>query len=411
MPTMLSRLFSNQVLSLGIAATVGVGTALPSVAEPSRRVASSPIQLAQAVAFSDIGGNTYEAEIVRAAELGLIAGPGDGTFRPASTVTREQAVSIILSFLNVTEAQLGEAANPFQDVPSDRWSAAKIAFAAQTDIVAGRGNGRFDPTATVTRAELMAMLSNAYAIRYGDRSDAPDPNFTFTDISGHWAEETISQLSRYCGGVSRPLNEQGTAFAPNAGATRAYTAAAVVHLSDCDNYEAGVITTPVDNSTTPDTVTTQSLGALSQPQVSELLAAHNRYRADVGIDPLSWSADLSLSAQDWADQLAATGTFSHSSREQRDNAGENLALNSNPSLTVMVDQWGAEKANYIPGVPLSQASTTGNFGDIGHYTQMVWRDTTQVGCGVASGVYQGVNATFLVCQYNPPGNFNNGIPY
>ncbi|MEO1127007.1 MAG: S-layer homology domain-containing protein [Cyanobacteria bacterium J06639_16] len=413
-----SRLVRHITTSTALSLTIGMwaGTATPSLSQSSiSESQGSPVEVAQAVAFSDIGGNLYEAEIIKAAQLGFIAGPGDGTFRPNNTVTREQAVSIILSYLDVTDADLAGVSNPFRDVPGDRWSEAKIAFAAENGIVAGRGNGRFDPTATVTRAELMAMLSNAHVWRGGEGSSGA-PNFDFSDISGHWAEGTVLGMSSMCGGVARPLNERGNSFAPNTGATRAYTAAAIVRLADCQAYESGTASAdtgagaanPSGTSGTipPENVaTTQGLGALNQSQVNELLAAHNRYRSEVGVSSLTWSADLSLSAQQWADQLASTGSFEHSTGN---GYGENLALNSNPSLTVLVDQWGAEKADYIPGVPFSQASTGGV---IGHYTQIVWRDTTEVGCGVAIGSYQGFDATFLVCQYNPPGNYSNQVPY
>ncbi|MEM9979164.1 MAG: S-layer homology domain-containing protein [Cyanobacteria bacterium P01_D01_bin.2] len=379
-----------------------VGTATPSFSQPTPPLA----HLAQANGvFSDIGGTLYEAEITRAAQMGFIAGPGDGTFRPNDTVTREQAVSIILSYGGVTDAQLAGVANPFRDVPSGRWSEAKIAYAAQNGIVAGRGNGRFDPTATVTRAELMAMLANAYEIFAGARGEPyPAPNFTFSDVAGHWAEGTVAWMSRFCGGVARPLNDSGLVFAPDMGATRAYTAAAVARLADCNSYEAGVASSG-SNTNGSSNLDSQATGSLSQAEINQLLTAHNRYRVEVGVPALTWSPTLTASAQQWANQLAAEGAFYHSNT----NSGENLAAGTTGaySLTDLVDLWGAEKANYIPGRPLSEASTTGNFGDIGHYTQVVWRDTTEVGCGVATSGGQSI----LVCQYNPAGNFNNGIPY
>ena len=414
-----SKLKQHLFVGATISLTLGVWT---STAPPGFGQ-SAPLlsQMAQAnVAFSDISGNRYESEIRRAAQLGFIAGPGDGTFRPDNTVTREQAVSIILAYGGITDAQLAGISNPFRDVPRGRWSEAKIGYAAQNGIVAGRGNARFDPTAKVTRAELMAMLANAHELHEDiDRPGNPNPNFTFSDISGHWAEETVTVMASLCGGVARPLNESGNAFAPNTGATRAYTAAAIVRLADCQTNESSTASTGNNasaNAADTPQMTSQSIaqgvGTLSQADINEILNAHNRYRTEVGLSPLTWSASLATTAQEWADQLAATGTFNHSSRDQRNGAGENLAWNTVPSLTGMVDQWGAEQANYIPGVPLGQASTTGNFGDIGHYTQIVWRDTTTVGCGLASGSINGSPVgTFLVCQYDPPGNFNNGVPY
>lgn len=135
-------------------------------------------------------------------------------------------------------------------------------------------------------------------------------------------------------------------------------------------------------------------GALNG-QVQEILAAHNRYRAEVGVPPLQWSAILATSAQQWANQLAASGILQHSG------AGENLAQGSNGafSVTSLVDMWGSEKQYFIYGI-FPEVSNSGSWSDVGHYTQMVWKNTTEVGCGLASGNGSDV----LVCHYNPAGN-------
>jgi Cysteine-rich secretory protein family len=130
-------------------------------------------------------------------------------------------------------------------------------------------------------------------------------------------------------------------------------------------------------------------------QIQEILAVHNRYRAEVGVPPLRWSNNLASSAQQWANHLAQTGTFQHSQ------AGENLAQGTSGafSITQLVDMWGNEKQYFHQG-SFPDISSTGNWGDVGHYTQVVWRNTTEVGCGLASGNGNDV----LVCHYNPVGN-------
>ena len=130
-------------------------------------------------------------------------------------------------------------------------------------------------------------------------------------------------------------------------------------------------------------------------QIQAILAAHNSYRAQVGVPPLQWSTSLAASAQDWANHLAATGPLVHSG------SGENLAEATAGalSLTQLVDMWGNEKQYFVAGT-FPNISTTGNWEDVGHYTQVVWRNTTQVGGGVATG--QGND--YLVCHYNPAGN-------
>jgi len=46
-------------------------------------------------------------------------------------------------------------------------------------------------------------------------------------------------------------------------------------------------------------------------------------------------------------------------------------------------------------------------GMCGHYTQIVWRDTKELGCGVA----RGGDREIWVCDYSPPGNYQGRLPY
>ena len=128
---------------------------------------------------------------------------------------------------------------------------------------------------------------------------------------------------------------------------------------------------------------------------AELLAAHNAYRTSLGLPPLRWSDALAASAQNWAEHLAETGQLEHSG------SGQNLAMAAagTKSLTQLVDLWGSEQANFTDGY-FPDISTTGNWMDAGHYSQIVWKDTTEVGCGFAENDGNDV----LVCDYDPPGN-------
>lgn len=142
--------------------------------------------------------------------------------------------------------------------------------------------------------------------------------------------------------------------------------------------------------------------ALAEPLSPDaLLARHNHYRQELKLEPLVWSETLAQSAQAWADQLAATGSFKHSTTPY----GENLWMGTAGAYAQadMVDSWGREKQHYAHGV--FPNVTTG--GVVGHYTQIVWRNTRQVGCGLATGKGSDV----LVCQYDPPGNWRGETPY
>jgi uncharacterized protein YkwD len=137
-----------------------------------------------------------------------------------------------------------------------------------------------------------------------------------------------------------------------------------------------------------------------KPMIRKILAAHNRYRAELNLPMLKWSNRLARDAQKWANRLAALGgkTLQHDPNSKQ---GENLWLGSSGAFSYqqMVDAWGAEKQNFVRGT-FPNVSKTGNWSDVGHYTQIIWRKTKQVGCAIVTA---GGN-DILVCRYNPPGN-------
>jgi hypothetical protein len=192
--------------------------------------------------FRDTANDIYATEIAQAVNLGFIAGfQEDNTFRPLQSLTREQLVSMVLEALDtlpdVNVAIAPVSRNPFPDVSASRWSAAKIQFAQSSGIVTGYQDGSFRPSQAVTRAELMAVLRRAaeYAQAQQGESASLENSGTatiFSDIQGHWANALIEQMSTYCG-VASPLNERGTAFAPDTSAQRNYAAAATLRMLNC----------------------------------------------------------------------------------------------------------------------------------------------------------------------------------
>ncbi len=192
--------------------------------------------------FRDVAGDIYLEAIQEAVALQFIKGFEDNTFRPQTALTREQIVSMILEALKTlpnspVTIPATTPTSPYPDVKADRWSAAKIAYARQNNIVSGYEDGSFRPTQAVTRAELMALLRRAseYALTLQGKESTLSPDSApteFSDIEGHWAQPLIKQMSAYCG-VASPLNERGTLFAPNESGLRNYAAAATLRMLTC----------------------------------------------------------------------------------------------------------------------------------------------------------------------------------
>ncbi len=132
----------------------------------------------------------------------------------------------------------------------------------------------------------------------------------------------------------------------------------------------------------------------------QILEAHNKYRSAVGVPPLVWSDELARAAQVWANTLSLDAQFAHDPSVR--NQGENLWMGTAGAFTPtqMVDGWGQERRHFKFGT-FPDVSTTANWFDVGHYTQMVWKNTTSVGCAGSTGsdgYYR------LVCRYSPAGN-------
>ena len=134
---------------------------------------------------------------------------------------------------------------------------------------------------------------------------------------------------------------------------------------------------------------------------ARLLAIHNAERARVHAPPLQWDPQLAASAATYGPVLARMGRLEHSPRASRPGQRENLWMGPRGvySPEQMVGGWIAERAFFRPGL-FPNVSRTGNWSDVSHYTQMIWRGTTRVGCAIQPAG----RMEYLICRYSPPGN-------
>lgn len=148
-----------------------------------------------------------------------------------------------------------------------------------------------------------------------------------------------------------------------------------------------------------------ALGAVPSPVAAQLLQAHNLERRAVGAAPLVWDSRLAAAADVYAAELARTGRWGHAPEHQRVGQGENLWMGTRGFFTPhrMVADWASGKRLFKPGI-FPNVSRSGNWADVGHYTQIVWPATTRVGCSVRSSAQW----DYLVCRYSAPGNMAGG---
>lgn len=140
---------------------------------------------------------------------------------------------------------------------------------------------------------------------------------------------------------------------------------------------------------------------LNAASIEEMLKAHNEIRRARRIRPLKWSPSLAQSAQQWAEHLASIGVLEHNLRLR---AGQNLYVihgaTTRPALVVR--NWSEEARDYREPQNYCRPGAV-----CGHFTQIIWAATEEVGCGVAGDT----RGQFWVCFYLPPGNFVGQKPY
>ncbi|NBD10237.1 MULTISPECIES: CAP domain-containing protein [Corallococcus] len=149
------------------------------------------------------------------------------------------------------------------------------------------------------------------------------------------------------------------------------------------------------------------------PFATDMLEAHNAARAAAqptpspALSPLTWDPAVADVARKWADNCK----FEHNAG--RGNAGENIAA-ATPGVW---DTKGAVKIWVDEAADYDYAKNTCASGQVcGHYTQVVWRNSSRLGCATkrcTTGSPFGGSGTwdFWVCNYAPPGNYVGQRPY
>ncbi|CDH12511.1 related to Protein PRY2 [Zygosaccharomyces bailii ISA1307] len=134
-----------------------------------------------------------------------------------------------------------------------------------------------------------------------------------------------------------------------------------------------------------------SASSTSSDFQSTMVDGHNDKRAKhESTESLEWDDSLAQYAQNYADKYDCSGSLTHSGGPY----GENLAVGYSNQGTI--DAWYNEIEKYNWSDPGFSDST-------GHFTQVVWKSTTKVGCG--SKQCGGSVGTYVICSYNPAGNF------
>lgn len=128
---------------------------------------------------------------------------------------------------------------------------------------------------------------------------------------------------------------------------------------------------------------------------TDILAHHNKLRQLHKAPALKWNSSIAAFAQAWAQKLANENKMYHRSRNSY---GENIYMTSDSDVDGIdpVQAWYDEIKDYNYSSPGFSSAT-------GHFTQVVWVDSTELGCGKAASD----GGTYVVCNYSPHGNITN----
>jgi len=121
-----------------------------------------------------------------------------------------------------------------------------------------------------------------------------------------------------------------------------------------------------------------------------------------GAPPHKYNLTLKKSALKYAKTLTKTQVFKHSDAKKRPGVGENLGYTVRPSRTTLPETykdllvWWKEVEFYDPAHPLTPTKAGE---EVGHFRQMIWKDSTELGCAS-----WGLKRNYGVCHYSPRGN-------
>ncbi|KAF2167519.1 hypothetical protein M409DRAFT_36574 [Zasmidium cellare ATCC 36951] len=159
------------------------------------------------------------------------------------------------------------------------------------------------------------------------------------------------------------------------------------------------------------TLSITSLGAPLESRdfdyVASALKAHNVHRQNHSASDLVWDDTLANAAQEWAQVC----TFAHNTTIGGGGYGQNIALgNSDTCISISIsDQWYNNELGWYASLYGEAQPSMTDFEHWGHFSQVVWKGTTKVGCATVNcpdGVMGWPSTPWItVCDYGGPGEF------
>jgi hypothetical protein len=143
--------------------------------------------------------------------VAYVIGYPDGNVKPERNVTRAEVTTVFFRLLlDSVRKEYWTQNNSFSDVQKGFWYNNAVSVMSKMEVVNGYPDGTFKPNGTITRGELATIAARFARMRYG--IEETNPNVSFSDIAGHWAEKdikfaaSIGWVNGYPDGTCRPNN-------------------------------------------------------------------------------------------------------------------------------------------------------------------------------------------------------------
>jgi hypothetical protein len=167
--------------------------------------------------------------VARVTELGLMSGMDKG-FEPGVVLSRAMFATILFNLAKPAD-EAGKA--NFTDVPPGQWYSDPVTWAASVGIASGVGNGKFEPSRSITREEMMAILFRFAKLQEKAPYEQPDASLAYPDNGevSYWAQESVVWATANGIVSGEPING-AIHINPKGAATRAQAATIITRYID-----------------------------------------------------------------------------------------------------------------------------------------------------------------------------------
>ncbi len=175
--------------------------------------------------FEDVPDKWYKNAVTTVYNEGIMQGKSDVKFDPTANITRAEVVTAFARVACTNIKGKGESL-PFTDTKTGKWYSDSVGWAAECGIVNGRGDGRFSPSDLITRAELASIIVNFVNYMELELPDAPKiDSFKDADTFAKWSQKPIEAVRKT--GLMQGVNGS---FNPKGNASRAEIAQVITNL-------------------------------------------------------------------------------------------------------------------------------------------------------------------------------------